>query len=160
MFLLSSSPTMHYPLSRKTDPGNPLPKGLTGMRRNNTPPSQREWKFYTSSLSAHSQISMNNRRNTMPGPFTTSEISMANPMSECIILPWSNQHYQSGIMSTQCYSFVDVCWSFTTPFCFVSHLKSYKKLSKPHCFISYNTSCYILCLCCTKCHYHMLHAQP
>jgi hypothetical protein len=151
---------VHYPLSRKTDPGNPWPEGLAGMRRNNTPPSQREWTFNTSSLSTPSQINMTNRRKTTPGPFTTSQISMANPVSECIILPWSNQHDQSGRMSARCYSSVDVYWSFTTPFCIVSRLKSCKKLLKPRCFTACNTGCYILCLCCTECHCRLLPAQP
>jgi hypothetical protein len=104
MFLLSSGPRVHYPVSRKTDPGNPWPEGLTGMRRNNTPPSQREWTFCTSILSSPSQINMTNRRKIMPGPLTTRKISMANHVSECIILPWSNQHDQSGRMYARCYS--------------------------------------------------------
>jgi hypothetical protein len=119
---------MHYPLRRKIDPGNPWPEGLAGMRRNNTPPSQREWTFCSSRLSASSQINMTNRRKTMPGPFTTSQISMANPVSECIILPWSNRHDQYGRMSSQRYSSVDVSWSFTTPFYIMFRMKSCKKL--------------------------------
>jgi hypothetical protein len=39
------------------------------------------------------------------GPFTTRKINMANIVSECIILPWSNQHDQSVRIFSRCYSF-------------------------------------------------------
>jgi hypothetical protein len=37
----------------------------------------------------------------MSGSFSTSQINMA-PLSEYIILPWSNQHDQYGRMYAQC----------------------------------------------------------
>jgi hypothetical protein len=48
-------------------------------------------------------------------------------------------------MSTICSS-VDMYWSFTAPFCTMSRMKSCKKLLKPHCFTTCDTSCDILCL--------------
>jgi hypothetical protein len=150
---------VHYPLSRKTDPGNPWPEGLAGMRRKqHTSLSTRVDILHHAKLvsgaprvfSAPSQINMTNRRKTVPGPFTTSQISMANPVSECIILPWSNQHDQSGRMSARCYSSVDVYWSFTTPFCIMSQNEVLQETFEA--FTTSNTGCYILCLCCTECH--------
>jgi len=86
----------------------------------------------------------------------TSQINLANLVYHS---PQLNQHGHSRRISAIC-SFVDKYWSFTAPFYTMSQMKSCKNLLNLHDFMTCDTGCDILYLCCIECYRSMLRAYP